>query len=135
MLRAAGHAMAERNGGAIVNLTSRLVSIGVPQMSVYIARRRARSCRSPVPPRSSWRPGGLASTPSPRGMTRTLLSRRVDRRSTERATTDATVPAGIPQRRLATPEIVAAAIAYLAADEAAHITGAVLLVDGDYTAA
>jgi hypothetical protein len=31
MLRAAGHAMAERNGGTIVNLTSRLVSIGVPR--------------------------------------------------------------------------------------------------------
>jgi NAD(P)-dependent dehydrogenase (short-subunit alcohol dehydrogenase family) len=68
------------------------------------------------------------------GMTRTPLSRHVDRRSTERATTDATVPAGIPQRRLATPEIVAAAIAYLAADEAAHITGPSLPVDGDFTA-
>jgi NAD(P)-dependent dehydrogenase (short-subunit alcohol dehydrogenase family) len=59
----------------------------------------------------------------------------VDRRSTEPAATDATALAGIPQRRLATPANVAAAIAYLAADEAAHITGAVLLVDGDYTAA
>jgi NAD(P)-dependent dehydrogenase (short-subunit alcohol dehydrogenase family) len=41
MLRAAGHAMAERNGGAIVNLTSRLFSIGVPQMSVYSATKGA----------------------------------------------------------------------------------------------
>jgi NAD(P)-dependent dehydrogenase (short-subunit alcohol dehydrogenase family) len=38
MLRAAGHAMAERDGGAIVNLTSRLVSIGVPQIAQIRAR-------------------------------------------------------------------------------------------------
>jgi NAD(P)-dependent dehydrogenase (short-subunit alcohol dehydrogenase family) len=43
--------------------------------------------------------------------------------------------AAIPQGRLATPEEVAAAIAYLASDEAAHVTGASLPVDGGYTAA
>ena len=43
--------------------------------------------------------------------------------------------AAIPQRRFATPEEVAAAIAYLASDEAAHVTGASLPVDGGYTAA
>jgi short-subunit dehydrogenase len=64
MLRAAGHAMAERDGGAIVNLTSRLVSIGVPQMSVYSATKdtllsltRAAAVQLA--------PGGFASTPSP----------------------------------------------------------------------
>ena len=46
------------------------------------------------------------------------------------------VAATIPQRlRAGTPEDVAAAIVFLASDEAAHITGASLAVDGGYTAA
>jgi NAD(P)-dependent dehydrogenase (short-subunit alcohol dehydrogenase family) len=40
----------------------------------------------------------------------------------------------IPQRRFATPEDVAAAVAYLASREAGHVTGASLAVDGGYTA-
>jgi NAD(P)-dependent dehydrogenase (short-subunit alcohol dehydrogenase family) len=41
----------------------------------------------------------------------------------------------IPQRRIGTPEEVAAAIAYLAADESDHVTGASIPIDGGYTAA
>jgi NAD(P)-dependent dehydrogenase (short-subunit alcohol dehydrogenase family) len=40
----------------------------------------------------------------------------------------------IPQRRLGRPEDVAAAILYLASDEAAHVTGISLAIDGGYTA-
>ena len=40
----------------------------------------------------------------------------------------------IPQHRLGVPEDVAAAVAYLAADESAHITGVSIAVDGGYTA-
>jgi NAD(P)-dependent dehydrogenase (short-subunit alcohol dehydrogenase family) len=41
----------------------------------------------------------------------------------------------IPQGRVGTPEEVAAAVAYLAADESAHVTGASIPIDGGYTAA
>ncbi len=40
----------------------------------------------------------------------------------------------IPQRRMATPEEVAAAILFLASDDAAAITGSELIVDGGTTA-
>ena len=40
----------------------------------------------------------------------------------------------IPLQRLATPDEVAAAVLFLASEEAAYITGAVLPVDGGYTA-
>jgi meso-butanediol dehydrogenase/(S,S)-butanediol dehydrogenase/diacetyl reductase len=40
----------------------------------------------------------------------------------------------IPLRRAAEPEEVAAAIAFLASDEASYITGTTLIVDGGATA-
>jgi NAD(P)-dependent dehydrogenase (short-subunit alcohol dehydrogenase family) len=42
--------------------------------------------------------------------------------------------ASIPQGRLAEACDVAAAIAYLASDDASHVTGASIAVDGGYTA-
>ena len=42
--------------------------------------------------------------------------------------------ARIPQRRMATPEEIAAAILFLASDDAAAITGSELVVDGGTTA-
>jgi NAD(P)-dependent dehydrogenase (short-subunit alcohol dehydrogenase family) len=42
--------------------------------------------------------------------------------------------AGIPLRAFAAPEDIANAIAFLASEEARHITGATLPVDGGYTA-
>ncbi|SEL46991.1 glucose 1-dehydrogenase [Roseovarius azorensis] len=41
----------------------------------------------------------------------------------------------IPQRRYGTPEEIASAVAYLASEEAAHICGATLNVDGGYLTA
>jgi NAD(P)-dependent dehydrogenase (short-subunit alcohol dehydrogenase family) len=40
----------------------------------------------------------------------------------------------VPQRRMATPEEIAAAICFLASDDAAAITGSELTVDGGTTA-
>jgi NAD(P)-dependent dehydrogenase (short-subunit alcohol dehydrogenase family) len=47
----------------------------------------------------------------------------------------ATLMAGIPMRRFGDPEDQAAAICFLASDEASYITGAVLPVDGGWIAA
>ncbi len=47
---------------------------------------------------------------------------------------DPSIPAQHPLGRIAEPEEIAKAIAFLASDEASFITGTSLLVDGGYTA-
>jgi NAD(P)-dependent dehydrogenase (short-subunit alcohol dehydrogenase family) len=41
---------------------------------------------------------------------------------------------GVPLKRFATPEEIAAAVLYLASDESAYVTAAELVIDGGYTA-
>jgi meso-butanediol dehydrogenase/(S,S)-butanediol dehydrogenase/diacetyl reductase len=131
MLQAAGRAMRGR-GGAIVNVTSRLASIGVPTMAMYSAAKGAlhsltRGAAVELAPE------GIRVNAVAPGMTRTpLFEAWADAEGGEVV---ARAAAAIPQRRFGTPEEVAAAIAFLASDEAAHITGISLPVDGGYTAA
>jgi NAD(P)-dependent dehydrogenase (short-subunit alcohol dehydrogenase family) len=119
-------------GGAIVNVSSRLASIGVPTMAMYSAAKGAllsltRGAAVELAP------DGIRVNAVAPGMTRTPLF-EAWAAAERREVVDAAL-AGIPQGRFGTPEDVAAAIAFLASDEAAHITGASLPVDGGYTAA
>jgi NAD(P)-dependent dehydrogenase (short-subunit alcohol dehydrogenase family) len=131
MLQAAGRAMRAR-GGAIVNISSRLASIGVPTMAMYSAAKGAllsltRGAAVELAP------DGIRVNAVAPGMTRTPLFEAWA--AAEGSDVVGGAAAAIPQGRFATPEEVAAAIAFLASDEAAHITGASLPVDGGYTAA
>jgi NAD(P)-dependent dehydrogenase (short-subunit alcohol dehydrogenase family) len=132
MIQAAGRAMADRGGGSIINVTSRLASIGVPTMALYGASKGAllaltRGAAVELAPL------GIRVNAVAPGQTRTPLTEAW----AEQAGTDAAEAAviGIPQRRFAEPEEVAAAVAFLAAGESGHITGASIPVDGGYTAA
>lgn len=132
MLQAAGRAMADRGGGSIINVTSRLASIGVPTMAVYGASKGAllaltRGAAVELAPL------GIRVNAVAPGQTRTPLT---ETWLAEHAGPDAEAAvAGIPQRRFGEPEEVAAAVAFLAAGESAHITGASIPVDGGFTAA
>jgi NAD(P)-dependent dehydrogenase (short-subunit alcohol dehydrogenase family) len=133
MLQAAARAMRGR-GGSIINIGSRLATIGVKTMAVYGASKGALTSFTrgaaidlaadnirvntvapgfaETPLFSAW----LAEQPNPEGA-------------------HAAAVAKIPQGRLATPDDIAAAVLFLASDESAHVTGALLAVDGGYTAA
>jgi NAD(P)-dependent dehydrogenase (short-subunit alcohol dehydrogenase family) len=134
MLQAAGRAMAGRGGGSIVNVTSRLATIGVPRMTLYGASKGAlltltRGAAVELAPR-----GVRVNAVAP-GLTRTPLVEAWLSGERDRARTEAEALAGIPQGRFAEPADVVAATLFLASDESAHITGASIAVDGGYTAA
>jgi NAD(P)-dependent dehydrogenase (short-subunit alcohol dehydrogenase family) len=126
--------MVRTGGGSIINVTSRLASIGVPGMAVYAASkgalvaltRNAAVELAPLGVRVNAVAPGLTETP--------LLSEWVGAQP-EPDAFRASLAAAIPQKRLGTPDDVAAAVAFLAADESSHITGASLAIDGGYTAA
>jgi NAD(P)-dependent dehydrogenase (short-subunit alcohol dehydrogenase family) len=133
MLLAGAPQMHER-GGSIINITSRLASIGVPTMGIYSASKGAllaltRAAAVELAPqgiRVNAIAPGMVETP----LLRDYIASQPEAERTRRRLTDA-----IPQGRFGHPDDVAAAAVYLASDESSHVTGASLPVDGGYTAA
>jgi NAD(P)-dependent dehydrogenase (short-subunit alcohol dehydrogenase family) len=134
MLQRVGREMKARGSGSIINVTSRLAAIGVPTMGIYAASKGALTALTraaavelaPFGVRVNVVAPGLTVTP--------LLEEWVGKQDNPEEFRELLLR-GIPQRRFGTPEDVAAAVAYLAADESAHVTGASIPLDGGYTAA
>jgi NAD(P)-dependent dehydrogenase (short-subunit alcohol dehydrogenase family) len=133
-LQAAGRAMRERGeGGAIINITSRLASIGVPTMSVYSASKGAmlaltRAAAVELAPHNI-RVNAVAP-----GMTNSPLYAEWVSSQDDPEATMQRVASAIPLKRIAEPADIAAAVSYLASPAAIYITGVSLPVDGGYLA-
>ena len=115
-------AMAGRGHGAIVNVTSMASEIGGAEMSLYGSSKAALVLLT-----KAWAaefgPSGVRVNAVSPGPTRTEGTAPMGDAMDEFA-------AGGPAGRVGTPQEIAAAIAFLASDEASFVHGALLPVDG-----
>lgn len=132
----AGHvaaAMAKRGRGAIVNVASIYGAVG-PDFAVYDGTDMT------TPPAYSAIKGGiiaytryLASYYGPRGVRINAVCPGGVANNQPRRFVD-NYAARTPLRRMARPEEIAGPVAFLASDAASYVTGAILPVDGGWTA-
>ncbi|MBZ3906524.1 SDR family NAD(P)-dependent oxidoreductase [Streptomyces griseiscabiei] len=125
--------LAPWSGGSMVCVSSRLGMVGMPNQTLYSAAKGglialARGAAI------EWAPRGIRVNVVAPGLTMTPIieasfQRRPDPAAYRRVREDS-----IPLRRLAAPEEVADAVLFLACPESSYVTGAVLPVDGGYTA-
>ena len=118
-------AMADRGSGAIVVIGSWMATVGHPFVGLYSATKAAavqlgRSWAAEFGPR-----GVRVNVVSP-GVTRTPVNADADE-------VVAQMTAGTPAGRPATPEDIAAAVAWVLSDAAGYLHGAVIPVDGGIT--
>ena len=133
MTAAAAKVMAAQREGSIINILSRLASVGVATLSTYSASKGAILAYTKAAAielaehniRVNAVAPGMARTP----LIEDWLSHQPDPDKALQG-----VVSSIPLGRLATENDVAAAVAYLASLDACYVTGVSIPVDGGYTA-
>ena len=133
ILQAAGRAMVVSGGGAIINITSRVASAGVPGLAVYSASKGAMEAitRTAAVELAPYNIRVNAIAP---GLTRTPLYEEWMAGMADAEQVARDQAAAIPLGRIAEPEDVAAAVSFLASADAAYITGTSLPVEGGFLA-
>jgi 3-oxoacyl-[acyl-carrier protein] reductase len=127
--QAAARAMQSQKNGRIINITSIAGQRGGVGRSAYGASKAALDVVSRVMSTELGAHGITVNNIAPGPVSTPLLEQNIDRAQRN------AYNYLIPQRRLALPEEVAAAAAFLASDEASHISGHTLNVDGGFQAA
>jgi NAD(P)-dependent dehydrogenase (short-subunit alcohol dehydrogenase family) len=125
--------MMRGKGGAIVNVASEAGLVGIRNQVAYNVTKAGlialtRSCAVDFASR------GIRVNCVCPGTTDTPLVQDAVRRAADPAAARRALEQIRPANRLGTPEEIAAAILFLASDSAGYATGAILSVDGGYTA-
>jgi len=133
-LRAAGRRMADRRAGAIVTVASQSAKVIRKDQALYGATKTASSYLTKALGLELAAQGVRCNVVHP-GVTDTPMSRRIW--SAGRGSAEGHVRGdlerfrvGIPLRKVAGADEIAATVAFLASDDAAHITMQDILVDG-----
>jgi NAD(P)-dependent dehydrogenase (short-subunit alcohol dehydrogenase family) len=116
-------AMAERGWGSIVNISTMVASFGQAGMALYGASRAALELLTKAWA-AEYGPRGVRVNAVAPGPTRTAMMENVPAEMVKQLA--ALAPAG----RVAQPEELAAAIVFLASDDASFVHGVTLAVDG-----
>ncbi len=120
-------------GGSFVCVSSRLGMVGKPEEVMYSAAKGGLIMLAKGAA-IEWAPRNIRVNVVAPGLTATpIIEASIQRRPDPEAYRRER-EAQIPLHRLATPEEVADAVLFLASSESSYITGAVLPVDGGYTA-
>jgi NAD(P)-dependent dehydrogenase (short-subunit alcohol dehydrogenase family) len=121
--------MQAQGSGSIVNLSSTMGQRGAPGASLYTASKHAveglTKSAALEGAASGIRVNAIAPGPVETGMLN---------RFTGTAERKAALTAGVPLRRVGTPEEIADAIVFVASDKASFITGQIIRVNGGKTA-
>jgi 2-hydroxycyclohexanecarboxyl-CoA dehydrogenase len=124
--------MAEREAGRIVNISSDAARVGSAQESIYAGAKAAVIAFTKTIAREVARSGVTANVVCP-GPTDTPLLTAMAGEDGGRLV--AALERAVPMRRLGRPEEVAAAVTFLASEQASYITGQTLSVSGGLTMA
>ena len=119
-----------RQGGAIVNVSSIVGSVGMAGASVYTASKHAVNGLTQSVALETARSGVRVNAVAPGSIATPMLERFTGGNKDAQAGLAGAHPVG----RLGNTEEIAHAILYLASDQAKFTTGAILAVDGGYTA-
>jgi 2-hydroxycyclohexanecarboxyl-CoA dehydrogenase len=126
--------MIERGYGRIVNIASDAARVGSAQEAVYAGAKAGVVAFTKTIAREAARHGVTANAVCP-GPTETPLLEAMTEQAPDSQRLVSALTRAVPMRRLGTPAEVAAAVAFLASDQAGYITGQTLSVSGGLTMA
>lgn len=126
--------MIERGWGRIVNVASDAGRVGSANEAVYAGAKAAVIAFTKTIAREAARHGVTANAVCP-GPTDTEMLKGMARGTPDAERLVAALTRAVPMRRLGEPRDVAAAVAFLACEDAAYITGQTLSVSGGLTMA
>ncbi len=126
---AARHMVAANRGGRIINISSQAGVVGIEERAAYCASKGGVTQLTKVLALELARYNITVNAVAP-----TFVETELTRATLENPAWRERILSRIPLGRVGTVEDIAAAVVYLASQEAGLITGHTLLVDGGWTA-